>query len=134
VHGRFVAGGGFDGTVQLADLRTGRKEVLEGHESSVTALVFAMDGKVLVSGSTDGSVRFWDVQSGAAWTSRPDHGPIKQLAVSTDGTHVASVSSDGELHEWNLPGIGRPPSTRNEAEYWVTSLTDASVEDLGKQH
>jgi WD40 repeat protein len=37
---------------------------LVGHQNSVTALRFSLDGTTLVSGGADGTIKVWDVQSG----------------------------------------------------------------------
>ena len=45
--------------------KPGRPRVLSGHESRVSSLVFAPDGRTLISGSIDGTIRFWDCVTGS---------------------------------------------------------------------
>ena len=53
-------------TVRLWDATTGAwKQTLEGHSSSVYAVAFSPDGKVLASASDDNTVRLWDATTGA---------------------------------------------------------------------
>ena len=60
--GRWLATGGYDGTVRLWDTAQGKiAATLLGHGQIILSLVFAPDSKTLASGATDGTIQWWDV-------------------------------------------------------------------------
>jgi len=64
--GNLLASAGWDATVRLRDVATGKQhgEPLTGHTGVVEAVAFSPDGKLLASSSSDGTVRLWDVKTG----------------------------------------------------------------------
>src|SRR5207248_3118020 len=64
--GKFLAtGGDTNRLISLWDPATGRElRRWPAHETSVTALAFAADGKTLASGGSDQRVRLWDPATG----------------------------------------------------------------------
>ncbi|MBA2890074.1 hypothetical protein [Nonomuraea soli] len=113
--GRLLAGAGAavtDSTILLWDLTTPRRPVrvgapLSGHTSSVYAVAFSPDGRVLATGSKDRTVRLWDVSSpsrpqplGAPVTGLAD--TVYALAFSPDGRALAIGGRDGTIRFWDL--------------------------------
>jgi WD40 repeat protein len=94
-------GGGYDkkadkpwSELKLWDPETGKEIAsLEGHDTSVTSLAFAPDGKTMASCSADGSVILWDV---AGTKKKADLGKNPQggssVVFSPDGKTVACGS------------------------------------------
>jgi WD40 repeat protein len=59
--GRILATGGFEGTVGLWELATGKElRKLKGHDGPVLAISFSPDGRRLISGGRDTTALIWD--------------------------------------------------------------------------
>src|SRR5277367_1579233 len=61
-------------------------QTLEGHSSSVRAVAFSSDGRLLASGSRDNTVRLWDPATGA---------PVQTLEGYSESVSERAVSGDG---------------------------------------
>jgi len=60
--GRTALSGGFDRTLKLWQVSTGKElGELNGHLSSVSSVAFAPDGRTALSGSYDNSLKLWDL-------------------------------------------------------------------------
>ena len=59
--GKTLATASGDGTVQIWDLSTGERRVLEGHVAPVFGIAVSKDGRTVASASGDGDVRLWAV-------------------------------------------------------------------------
>ncbi len=65
--GKWLAAGGFDGSVQLWETATGKlAAALTGHHQRIGSLAFAPDSKTLASGAADGTVKWWNVPATGA--------------------------------------------------------------------
>jgi WD40 repeat protein len=78
-----------DGTVQIWDLETLERRVLEGHAAPVFGISVSADGRSAASGSGDGDVRLWAV------VRPPRPADLKTFL-------------DGISHEQLAPGIQNP--------------------------
>jgi len=102
--GKTLASGGFDGTVRLWDVATGRQV---GHSftvrSSVVSLAFSLDGKTLAGGSADGPIRLWDVATQQLIATLTGHtGMVYSVVFSPDGKILASGGDDGTVRLWDV--------------------------------
>lgn len=65
-HSDLIVSGGFDETVRVWDVKTGRTvRVIRAHSLPVTSVHFNRDGSLIVSGSHDGSCKIWDTSTGS---------------------------------------------------------------------
>jgi hypothetical protein len=82
-----IASGGYDKTVRLSDVQTGKMiRVLEGHSGPVIALTYSRDGKMIVTGSEDATAKIWSPSTGQA---------LSTLLAFDDGRDWLVISPDG---------------------------------------
>ena len=102
--GKTLASGGWDDTVRLWDVQTGKQiRKIDAHKAMVAHVVFSPDGKVLASrGGLDGTVRLWDPLTGTRlqqFTGLSNINPWRfnfdlALVISPDGKTVAATARD----------------------------------------
>jgi WD40 repeat protein len=104
--GAALALGQRDGSIILADARTGRpRKRLTGHTAEVFRLAFSPDGTRLASVSDDGTAMMWDVASGQALQTLRGHaGWVHGVAFSPDGVTLYTSSLDDSVILWDLTG------------------------------
>jgi WD40 repeat protein len=85
--GRTLVTGSGDGTVQIWDLDTLERRVLEGHAAPVFDVAVSPDGRTIASGSGDADVRLWAIV-------RPPH------------PDTLPAFLNGLSHEQLAPGMG----------------------------
>jgi WD40 repeat protein len=100
--GTLLASGGWDDTVRLWDVRTGKElRTLHAHKAMVGRVAFSPDGRLLASrGGLDGSVRLWDVTTGTQvqrFTGLSNVNPWRfnhdtALAFSPDGKTLVATA------------------------------------------
>jgi hypothetical protein len=103
-----VSAGASSGTMTLWEAATGRLlRSFEGHNDSITSMVFSPDGRMLASASRDMTIRLWDVATGKELQSLVGHTEApKSIAISPDGGILASGSEDGTTRLWTLTRNG----------------------------
>ena len=76
---------------------------LEGHGSTVKAVVIAPDGKTAVSASLDKTLKVWDLNSGEVLQTLKGHTQrVAAVAIAPDGKTAVSGSWDKTLKVWDL--------------------------------
>ena len=101
--GQWIAAGLRDGSVRLWHKRSGRNELLVGHQGRIFGVDFSDDGKHLVSASEDKTVRVWDLDQ--LTQSACFQHPVRVNAVRFCGAgRVASAAGDQILRLWALHG------------------------------
>jgi WD40 repeat protein len=103
--GVLAATGGWDGTIHIWDIATGKLlRVLVGHNSSVYGVAFSPDGSVIAStGSFDETARVWNPRTGMVLRVLKKHkGFTSGVAWSPDGATLAvSGGNSGFVTFWD---------------------------------
>jgi hypothetical protein len=115
--GNTLASGGYDGTLILWDVATGKESWRGKYGSSLNEMAFSPDGNSLAwGGYGEKVVHLWEVRSRQERCRlRGHHGPVTGLDFAADNTRLASVSSDGTALVWDLTGglyRGERPAVR----------------------
>ena len=80
-----------------------RYVTLIGHTSSVSSVMFSLDGQILASGSSDKTIRLWNVQTGIHLRTLTGHTDrVYSVVFSPDGRTLASGSYDKTIRLWNV--------------------------------
>ena len=101
--GAVLAGAGWDHTIHLWDMRTGRERMrFPGHCDSVYAVTFSPDGARIASGGLDGAVMLWSAADGKRLRKIPAHkSSAGAVAFSPDGSKMASGGYDKIVRLWD---------------------------------
>jgi WD40 repeat protein len=135
--GMLAAIGGYEGTLRtfakgelgIWDLAIG-KEVsrLDAEESTVKAVAFSPDGRMLAAGHLSGILEIWEVATRQKRLQLNGHRQsITSLAFSADGQFLASGSDDRTALVWDLFGLRnsdfeiRPPGMNDLSKFEVRS-------------
>jgi WD40 repeat protein len=122
--GSCIASGGYDGTVRLWDMETGKElRQLRGHLMDIRDLAFAPDSKILASASWDTTVRLWDVASGnELHVLKGSSDAALRVAFAPDGKTLVSSDRGNSLFRWDT-ATGKKLYDFVGHEDCVTSLT-----------
>lgn len=101
--GRFLYVTQIDGSINVADAKTGRVlRAFKGQTSTVDSAVFSPAGDTIASASSGGDIRVWDARRGDLLHTLA--GPAAMgtsLAFSLDGDTLAAAAVDGSIRLWD---------------------------------
>ncbi len=128
--------------VWLFDAKSNRRVgALRGHQSSVTALAFSLNGKLVATAGMDRTARLWDFKTERELATLGGHDDtVYGVAFSEDGGWIVTCSANGAAKVWDVPEVlGRNfllgNSTRN---WWLRMSADerllASADNEGTIH
>jgi RNA polymerase sigma factor (sigma-70 family) len=104
--GKKLAGSGWEPTVRVWDVATGKEEgaaPAAGHTGWVYAVAVLPDRKTLVSTSSDGAVIVWDLAKGRELRRMEGHKDrVHCLAMAPDGKTVATGGRDQMVRLWDV--------------------------------
>ncbi|MDQ3816489.1 MAG: hypothetical protein M3362_02210, partial [Acidobacteriota bacterium] len=91
-------------TVKLWDANSGQLlSALTSHRSTVNAVAFSPDGKLLASASSDKTVKLWDaVGNKEAATLAGHESVVTAVVFSPDGKLLASAGGDKTIRLWDV--------------------------------
>jgi RNA polymerase sigma factor (sigma-70 family) len=102
--GKTLASGGYDGTLCLWEMASGKKRWHGKIGSSLDEMAFAPDGRTLAWGSQhEKTIHLWDFQRHQEYGRLRGHqGAITALDFAADSTRLASTSTDGAALVWDM--------------------------------
>ncbi len=86
------------------DLATGEKlHTLRGHRSTITAIAFDSDDRLLASASQDRQIKLWDTRTGRLQrTLRGHRAAVRALAFAPDDRSLVTGANDGSVKVWHV--------------------------------
>ncbi|KAF4676030.1 Katanin p80 (WD repeat containing) subunit B 1 [Perkinsus chesapeaki] len=104
-HGKWLVGGGGDGSVRLWDLSAGKllKDMEQSHRDAVTSLDFHPADFYLISSSQDRTCKLWNCDTfSLAGTSELDQSAVKLVKFRPDGSSLLHASQDAlKVFSWD---------------------------------
>ena len=93
--GKLLATAGYDRTVVLWDIESGRRRLTIQGPAPFLSVAFHPNGQSLIAGSLDRLIRVCDVQTGEVQRTLSGHeGKVSCVAISPDGKRFVSGGSD----------------------------------------
>ncbi len=75
-----------------------------GHQSSVTSIAFAPDGKSIVTGSGDNTAKLWNIDGQLLQTFQGHQSSVSSIAFAPDGKSIVTGSLDKTAKLWSIDG------------------------------
>ena len=103
--GNMVASGGYDESLRLWDLKSGKVlRTIRAHSDPISAVDFNRDGSVVVTSSYDGLCRVWETSTGRCLKTiyQDSTPPVSHVRFSPNGKFVLVSTLDSTLRLWEL--------------------------------
>ena len=99
-NGKYLVSGGWDGTVRVFEVTTGKEIARMNHDYAVYSVAFSPDGKYVASGSLDFTVSVWETTTGKEVSRMTHDADVWSVDFSPDGKYVVSGSEDKTARVW----------------------------------
>ncbi|KUJ14158.1 WD40 repeat-like protein [Mollisia scopiformis] len=108
LRGNTLASGGTNNSIEIWDVSTcERKQILEGHTSTVRCIVLLSDKNRMISTSRDTTIRVWNIRESICEDVLAAHaGTVRAVAMSTAENFFISGSHDGTACVWRITDNG----------------------------
>jgi WD40 repeat protein len=115
--GKMLASGGWDTTVKLWDVATGKELAsFTDRADKIWCVAVSPDCKTVAAGSDDGTMTIWDVTKGKRRSSfKGKADMIRSLAFSRDGKTLFSGAESGPLNAWDV-ATGKEQASASDGE------------------
>jgi WD40 repeat protein len=116
-------------SAQIWETKSGKLISSLNRGSSVNALRFSPNGKLIITASADGTARIWETSSGKTVGKLLNHkNAILDVAFSPNSEHVATASLDKTAAIWRVWEVGdrKPILLQNEPEQAITAVSFSS--------
>ena len=103
--GEYLFGASEDNMIVRWEVATGKKVVMEGHDTWARGIAFSPDGKIVVTSGYDDRLIWWNAREAQPKPIRTvvaHDGWIRTIAVSPDGKWLASGANDRLVKLWDL--------------------------------
>jgi len=100
-----LASGGYDGTLRIWDLQTGKaRPPIKVDEDIVHWVAWDDDGKHIATAGGDGTIRVWPVDGGDPVVLTGHDGPVNTAMFNSRGDRIVSTGLDGTVRVWSASG------------------------------
>jgi WD40 repeat protein len=98
-RGCFIASGGFDQSIILWDINTGKKIYnFAGHRALISSVCFTNDSQMIASTSTDGALKLWQISTGEEF--HVTSSKINLAKFSEASNSLFCATSNGVIEVW----------------------------------
>ncbi len=106
--GRTLAAGGYDQTLTLWDLETGRRRfAVKAHNGQIWEIAFSPDGRRVVTASADAKAILWDAMTGRRLQILTNASGVWDTRFGPDGRTIATGPIHGGVLLWDAE-TGKP--------------------------
>ena len=108
--------------------------VISGHDGTIRALAYLLNGRRVVTSSYDGTVKIWNLENGEQEGTSMEHGcEVVSLAVTHDGTKIVSSDLDGSVKVWDVESHGLVREWIHKRGCMIAISTDDRLVAVGKE-
>ena len=102
--GKMLATGGWDRTIRLWDVNTGKSKIIAQPAGKVLSVNFSPSGTSIVAGCWNGYAYVWDLNGQLLATLDGHRGRVNYAAFSPDGKRIVTASDDYTARIWSADG------------------------------